>query len=259
LVDRVSTRSLNGSRHHDCASAGRLRPALSGVDHAGRVRCRQSAPAEAAKIACRLYRKARLDRHRRSDSRGRHWRAHNRSRVAGCTDGSETAFPAQSPIRPNGSWEALGVIDPSPRRLRRRRSPALSIMGARNQHQSRFGWTLKSQIRVDHHAPNLPPARQRRFSLHRHVQCGGGIGGTRLGLGLANLQGSRIWNSREIIQEQSITAGATSRVLPPVPYTVSAWCIRKRKSGHAILRWHASVSPSLLAAAGTMSRRSMAD
>jgi hypothetical protein len=47
------------------------------------------------------------------------------------------------------------------------------------------------------------------------------------------------WNGTE----QSITAGATSRVQRAVPHIVSIWCIRKRKSGHGILWWHASVSP----------------
>jgi hypothetical protein len=68
-------------------------------------------------------------------------------------------------------------------------------------HHRGFGWVIKPRSWGDHHALDLPPDRQCRFPFHGRVQRGRGIAGSAWRIGLADVQGSRIWNPRGLSSE----------------------------------------------------------
>jgi hypothetical protein len=80
-----------------------------------------------------------------------------------------------------------------------------SPLCARGTTTQQIGWLYisnlvgsTSQIWLAHHAPDLRRVRQPSLSLGRDVRCTGRRAGPSWVLGLADLQGSRIWNSRGI-------------------------------------------------------------
>ena len=110
-------------------------------------------------------------------------------------EGDPRVAAARHPVRQHGRLvgHANRVRCPP-----RRRTNCMGSHPWEELHHREFGWIIKSRIWGGHHALDLPPDRQCCFPLYCRVQRGRRIAGSDWLIGMANVQGSRIWNSRGI-------------------------------------------------------------